>query len=138
MCITDTQAKGQGHQQQIFELINFLGLLFFFLRSLPAELVHGSSTLATKHPTLSHGLAHLHLAHGHMQDPTTRNGSFAEFSAGNGSSPVTSHPGKSMVDGWLQPLFPLLGSFLAVVCTEKLLLLYQQMEFINILIKRIV
>lgn len=68
MCITDTQAKGQGHQQQIFELINFLGLLFFFLRSLPAELVHVSSALATKHPTLSHGLAHLHLARGHMQD----------------------------------------------------------------------
>lgn len=37
MCITDTQIKDLGHQQQIFELINFLGPLFFFFRSLPAE-----------------------------------------------------------------------------------------------------
>lgn len=60
-------------------------------------------------------------------------------SAGNGSSPAPSQPGRARVDGWLQLLFPSLGSPLAVIHTgkKKMLLWYQQMEFINILPKRI-
>lgn len=97
--------------------------------------------------------------HGHMRDSSELNsspqarprtavnsgstqtfwmGHSYESSAGNGSSPAPNQPGRARVDGWLQLLFPSLGSLLAMMCTEKkkLLLLYQQMEFINILIKK--
>jgi len=41
-CTTDTQEKDQGQQQHILKLVNYLGLLFFFLRSLPAKPVYVS------------------------------------------------------------------------------------------------